>query len=644
MPTKFFKSQLRIDCNERIVEIPFVLQNLVSTTGMTILDFGCAESVLPIYLATQGAQVLGVDLREYDFEHPNFRFCKGDFLNNDFSDAYFDAVVAVSSVEHVGLNVYGSRAYESGDNKVVREFRRVLKSGGVLILTVPFGKRYVDEELRVYDSQLITELTDGFVNTKRKFYRRAVEGTHWLGSSEEECSESGVHPVTGVAGVACLVCKKGDQSGKIDRPTLISDSKLLVEAGGCVIVKECGVITSDSSPTTLVPDVVGLLQASAKANIDAVNLTVGEGTAAHDPAIPVGNVMSQFPAGGTTVTANTSVDLQVSLGAVADLALTKSDLMNDVAVGDDINYKVGIAVVARSTTVGTITSDASATTTTNDPNPANNFATGVTNIVALPQPEADLVAAEVDSVDPVDAGDNISYTITVANSGPDTAEGVVVTDTIPEGLTFFSATPQAVCGEESGAVLCLLGDMSNGASVDIGLVFTTSTDGNVTNTASAVYNTVDPVSDNNSGIETTLIQSSRQSSRSTVRILLLGDSITRGTNTYPSYRHPLWIKLVGSGRDFDFVGSQNSIGDGNPVFPDYKGQSFDSDHEGHSGWRADEIVAGLPKWLESYTPDIVLLHIGTNDVFDDQSTQSTVNEIMQIIDVLRADNPSVKIL
>jgi lysophospholipase L1-like esterase len=132
-----------------------------------------------------------------------------------------------------------------------------------------------------------------------------------------------------------------------------------------------------------------------------------------------------------------------------------------------------------------------------------------------------------------------------------------------------------------------------------------------------------------------------QPRRPTVRILLLGDSITRGTNTYPSYRYPLWIKLVGSGRDFDFVGSQNSI---SPVFPDYKGQSFDSDHEGHSGWRADNIVARLPTLLESYTPDIVLLHIGTNDALDNQSTQSTVNEIMQIIDVLRADNPSVKIL
>jgi uncharacterized repeat protein (TIGR01451 family) len=301
---------------------------------------------------------------------------------------------------------------------------------------------------------------------------------------------------------------------------------------------------------------------------------------------------------------------------------------------------VGIAVVAQSTTVGTTTSNASVTATTNDPNPDNNFATEVTNIVAVPQPEADLAVAEVDLVDPVNAGDKISYTITVTNNGPDTAEGVVVTGTIPEGSTFFSATPQAACSERSGAVLCLLGDLSNGASVDIELVFTTSTYGNVTNTAAAASNTFDPVSDNNSGSATTLIQPSG----STVRILPLGDSFTRGTGKHPSYRYPLWVKLIDAGVDFDFVGSQNSNESGNPVFADHNGQSFDSDHEGHAGWRADEIVARLPKWLNSYTPDIVLLHIGTNDVSDNQSTQSTVNEIIQIIDVLRADNPSVKIL
>jgi lysophospholipase L1-like esterase len=51
----------------------------------------------------------------------------------------------------------------------------------------------------------------------------------------------------------------------------------------------------------------------------------------------------------------------------------------------------------------------------------------------------------------------------------------------------------------------------------------------------------------------------------------------------------------------------------------------------------------LPDWLKGYTPDIVLLHIGTNDVYDGQSTQSIVDEIKEIIDLLRSDNPRVTV-
>ncbi len=43
-------------------------------------------------------------------------------------------------------------------------------------------------------------------------------------------------------------------------------------------------------------------------------------------------------------------------------------------------------------------------------------------------------------------------------------------------------------------------------------------------------------------------------------------------------------------------------------------------------------------------PDIVLIHLGTNDVFSKQSTDSTVRELGQIIDALRAANPCVAIL
>jgi hypothetical protein len=134
-----------------------------------------------------------------------------------------------------------------------------------------------------------------------------------------------------------------------------------------------------------------------------------------------------------------------------------------------------------------------------------------------------------------------------------------------------------------------------------------------------------------------------------ITVLPLGDSITSGNSKHMTYRYPLWVKFIDSGFHadgiyFDFVGSQNSNHNGNRVWPDHRGHSFDHDHEGHPGWRAEQILAVLPTWLKGYTPDIVLLHIGTNDVMTNQTTLSTINEIEQIVNVLRADNPKVIVL
>lgn len=136
------------------------------------------------------------------------------------------------------------------------------------------------------------------------------------------------------------------------------------------------------------------------------------------------------------------------------------------------------------------------------------------------------------------------------------------------------------------------------------------------------------------------------------RILLLGDSITQAKMGHRSYRYNLWVKLIDAGVNFDFVGSMNMNLGANPTWPDYKGRSFDPDHEGHWGWRADEILNGVPdqrderlsEWLKTYTPDIVLIHLGTNDVFYSQSTSSTADELRHIIKMLRDDNRAVVIL
>jgi len=121
----------------------------------------------------------------------------------------------------------------------------------------------------------------------------------------------------------------------------------------------------------------------------------------------------------------------------------------------------------------------------------------------------------------------------------------------------------------------------------------------------------------------------------------LGDSITQSNNEHVSYRYPLWEDLLEAGYEFDFIGSMNTNFSGSPTYPN---PAFDRDHEGHWGWRVDEINAQMGGWLAGYTPDVVLMHLGTNDAFQGQSTDSTIDELTTLIGMLRADNERVVIL
>ncbi len=125
----------------------------------------------------------------------------------------------------------------------------------------------------------------------------------------------------------------------------------------------------------------------------------------------------------------------------------------------------------------------------------------------------------------------------------------------------------------------------------------------------------------------------------TTRIMPLGNSITQSYTNYNSYRRPLWHRLRNAGYAVDFVGSQRSNYNGPPANPD-----FDLDHEGHSGWRADQLLGSIGTWASTYRPDVVLMHAGSNDMLQAQSVSGTLDELSQIIDRLRAVNPYVTIL
>jgi len=82
--------------------------------------------------------------------------------------------------------------------------------------------------------------------------------------------------------------------------------------------------------------------------------------------------------------------------------------------------------------------------------------------------EADLSVTQTDTPDPVLAGNRLVYTLTVVNNGPAIATQVALTDTLPSGVTFVSATPdQGSCNHASGVVTCDLVILVAGGSAQV---------------------------------------------------------------------------------------------------------------------------------------------------------------------------------
>ncbi len=92
-------------------------------------------------------------------------------------------------------------------------------------------------------------------------------------------------------------------------------------------------------------------------------------------------------------------------------------------------------------------------------------------------------------------GQNGTYTIVVTNAGPDAAQDVVVSDTLPSAVTFVSASPGGVDG--NGVIVFPVGTLLSGAFSTMTVTVLANASGVITNTA--VATTVTPVSDNAGG-------------------------------------------------------------------------------------------------------------------------------------------------
>lgn len=118
------------------------------------------------------------------------------------------------------------------------------------------------------------------------------------------------------------------------------------------------------------------------------------------------------------------------------------------------------------------------------------------------------------------------------------------------------------------------------------------------------------------------------------RVMPLGDSITDGYGVPGGYRIDLEDGLLADGRRVDFVGS---LSNGTQ-------ELADREHEGHNGWRIDQVAAGVEGWLDTHDPDVVLLKIGTNDMVRGHDVARAPQRLGALVDRIAARAPSATVL
>ncbi len=215
-----------------------------------------------------------------------------------------------------------------------------------------------------------------------------------------------------------------------------------------------------------------------------------------------------LPAGTTFVSLSTTGPWSCTTPAVG---ATGTVSCTNPSFGVTVDFFTLVVNVDPSLASGTVLSNtATIGAATTDPNTGNESDTETTNVVTF----ADMQVTKVDSPDPVTAGTNITYTITVTNAGPSNAASAALADTVPANTTFVSltspggwscATP-AVGG--TGAINCSIASLASGANAVFTLVVKADpslANGTViTNSATVSSTTPDPNGANTATATTTV--------------------------------------------------------------------------------------------------------------------------------------------
>ena len=237
---------------------------------------------------------------------------------------------------------------------------------------------------------------------------------------------------------------------------------------------------------------------------DGNNITYVQTATNNGPAVATGATFTDTLPANTTFVSFVQPAGWACVTPAVGAAGTVTCTNPSVAVGATANFPL-VVKVNMGTAPGTVISNTPMVSATPaDPNSANNSATSTT-VVASPT-QADVAILKTATPEPVNQGTNLTYTLQVTNNGPAVAQGVTVSDTLPNQVTYVSvSTTQGSCsqsgGPVGGTVTCPLGTISVGGLAIVTINVTASVFSSAslaTNTATVSSTTSDPNLTNNS--------------------------------------------------------------------------------------------------------------------------------------------------
>jgi SAM-dependent methyltransferase len=217
----------RID--ERIVEYPWVIANIPKDRA-SLLDAGSAinfDSILSHQkLTNKKITIANLNPETRCFWSRGISYIFGDMRKLPFTSDIFEIVTCISSLEHVGMDntkIYSDNN-EFNENKkedyltAVTELKRVLKAGGTLLITVPYGKYDDFGFFQQFDRNMVDKIKSLFDADKVRETYFKYENQSWKLSTANDCDsaeyitadKAKINPTIAVAAssVACLKFSK----------------------------------------------------------------------------------------------------------------------------------------------------------------------------------------------------------------------------------------------------------------------------------------------------------------------------------------------------------------------------------------------------------------------------------------------------